>query len=76
VETSNLDGERNLKRYFALGATNKLNTPALIHERLGAIIKINEPNQKLYHCDGVCVFQREHILYVFQNFSPLMYKKN
>jgi len=52
VETSNLDGERNLKRYFALDATNKLNTPAALDQQLHGDIMIDAPNDKLYNCSG------------------------
>ena len=52
VETSNLDGERNLKRYFAMSATAHLTTTAALHAELQATILVDQPNDKLYSLSG------------------------
>ena len=52
VETSNLDGERNLKRFFAMAATAQLKTAAELHSQLHALVIVDAPNDKLYALSG------------------------
>ncbi|KAI8876251.1 phospholipid-translocating P-type ATPase [Backusella circina FSU 941] len=52
IETSNLDGEVNLKIKQALSQTSHLLTPVDM-SHLRGVIKSEHPNNRLYHYDGV-----------------------
>ncbi|KAL1926205.1 hypothetical protein VTP01DRAFT_6070 [Rhizomucor pusillus] len=52
VETSNLDGEVNLKIKQALSQTSKILDPVEM-SRLQGVIKCEQPNNRLYNFDGV-----------------------
>jgi phospholipid-transporting ATPase len=52
IETSNLDGEVNLKIKQALSQTSKILTPIEMSSLQG-VIKSEQPNNRLYNYDGV-----------------------
>eukprot|EP00833_Pecoramyces_ruminatium_P015398 jgi/Orpsp1_1/1189430/evm.model.d7180000071980.1 len=52
IETSNLDGETNLKIKQALVETSNILTPELASQMKGSI-KSEQPNNRLYNYDGV-----------------------
>lgn len=63
VETSNLDGETNLKVRKALGDTNKLSTAEDISLLRGSIV-YETPNERLYRFNGRIVIQgKENIIH-------------
>lgn len=52
IETSNLDGEVNLKIKQALSQTSKILTPVEM-SMLQGVIRSEQPNNRLYNYDGV-----------------------
>jgi len=52
VETASLDGEKNLKRYFAMAPTAGLGAADVLHRQLNALIRVDLPNNRLYELTG------------------------
>ncbi|KAF9202913.1 hypothetical protein BGZ49_006970 [Haplosporangium sp. Z 27] len=59
IETSNLDGETNLKIKQALPETAKLITPLDVSQ-LGGTIKSEQPNNSLYTFEGTMIMNGSH----------------